>query len=217
MAFFQFKPSPLPENVHIYNSDNTPKIDTIKILLILSLIFDHITLFNTFSDFAYCSIKLAHLTFAGFAYFYLAKYSLRTRIFKIFILLAITMIAGGLLNIVFSDFPKEKLLQSWFLFIMPPLIQAYLFLLLYKELSLITHEPLFYTSAKLTLIDTIIMLITAGVFITKTKNTSLDYLGISFACFTLLALLAILIMHLVAIFRLKYIIAYGKNPQTNHS
>lgn len=206
MVFFQFKPSPLPKNVYICTSENTSQLTTIKILLGISLVL------------GFLMPIISIITFA-FAFFYLSKHSLRMRIFKIFTLCTIIqfLFSFALVSLISSigiqpsNFKELGMVALVGLFALSVIccLQWHL----HKELSFITHEPLFFTAMKFIAIGAgiaVVFIMLGLTFESWIKGTFRDMAlsGTSLAC---LFFIAGFIMYVVAIFRFKFIIAYGEN------
>lgn len=211
MVFFQFKPSPLPKNVYICTSENTSQLTTIKTLLVVSLILGFL-------------IPIASIITFAFAFFYLSKHSLRMRIFKIFTLCTIIQILFGfvLVSLISSIGIQPSSLKGLGMVILVGLfglgIIFYLQWHLHKELSFITHEPLFFTAMKFIVIGSVIavIFIMLGLTFESWIKGALKEMALSGAFLTCLFFIAGFITYVMAIFRFKFIIAYGENIQPNH-
>ncbi|TLD97639.1 hypothetical protein LS71_002535 [Helicobacter jaachi] len=238
MALFQVNMPPLPENQFpIHYIHNTPTLRKAKRLWIASFIIMLIGMFAigamygafaTMDMYDYTELKTPDMlgyiiNFISticmfFAYFYISKLALRARLFKLCIAQLVFSLIGTLcLSLV--DTPYEPVgAQDWFvglfcLIALPVLI--YIFYQMNRELSFITDEKWFLKSTKMMLFGLVLLLIIGvGAIILATSvgasSVIAVILSLAFTA-TLIFIFVAIVMYIVAIFKLRLVIAYGQN------
>lgn len=219
MTLFEVKLPPLPRDKPIYEISTTPLLKRAKTLWIASLCISILAGILLFMEYASAIDQTRHVFlivqfFATlctiFAFYYLSKLSRRIRLFKLYALnFGITLIL-----VIF---------QSYLYFVLHAIvlpITLYLMWQIGKELSFISNDSYYFKGTKIIIISLIVAMAGMGIGLLLglggfQNEFVLDMFVSVSACILLVGCLAGGILFLIAMLRLRLIIAYGeesKNP-----
>lgn len=234
MALFKVDMPPIPDNVFIHHINDTPLLKRVKTLFIavicVNIILIAITVatldINTISvatnQTTYIAVQIVNfcsIIAVFFAFFYLAKLSLRKNVFNLYL---IYFIAAVIINVIsyftsvdsMLDADAEGIINTIFLIYVFIALPVCLFVIwqLGKELSFICDDAYFFKGSKMSVIGLILMLIGLFALLFAYYSQSpgaMIFTSIFLICTIILVCIGS-ILFVIALFRLKKVIAYGK-------
>lgn len=215
MNFFEIHLPALPSDKMIYLLETTPMLRRAKLcfvavlfITLLSVAEIYMATLLTWDDtqnmriieiVGVCMQFVTGILYL-FGSFFLSKLSLRDRVFN---LAAVSLV----INIVYTLLTKIDLiaLGESLLSIVFVVLMFYIVWETCKELSFITDEPYFFKSAKYMLVAVIVCAISAPCFVIH------NIFGALVLCAGALLLLLALVLYVIAIFKIRLVIEYGKS------
>ncbi|RDU60555.1 hypothetical protein [Helicobacter marmotae] len=225
MTFFEVNIPPIPNDVHIHHIAHTPILKRAKILIIVVCLLNFSLVGLSVLEELHQSHNLSHnlswlLSYAdiitslsfialAIACFYLSKLSLRKRLFHLCIISFILIVLTYCMLWLFGE--QNTLIISIGSLIYS-LFNLYISWQGAKELSFITHDHFFFKGAKISIASLIPLFVALFTILLglNVENSAIAVLGAIIGVVGIVCMFAGVIMLIIAICRMRQIIAYGE-------
>lgn len=216
MTFFEVNIPPIPNDVHIHHIAHTPILKRAKMLIIIVCLLNFSLvglsmlekLHSWLLSYADIITSLSFIALA-IACFYLSKLSLRKRLFHLCIISFILIVLTYCMLWLFGE--QNTLIISIGSLIYS-LFNLYISWQGAKELSFITHDHFFFKGAKISIASLIPLFVALFTILLglNVENSAIAVLGAIIGVVGIVCMFAGVIMLIIAICRMRQIIAYGE-------